>query len=569
MISKKNITYNHMKKLGKQSSSIPELTWISKEDEEKYRALTELTSHSRRLLSCHQQKTLSTFPPSPYIWRKSTPRDPRNSNHLMRSSNICLVHDLKIPQKDWESCHIRQRRVKFPAPPMPEECVIDLMKWQRLKDLTRSLSSSIEEEQIYAAQALGKLRISKEFIMQALWVMAQIGSERVKYECCRTLVLLGCLDKFVILSLIKHLKGCSLNRRMDTLMGLHMALNAWIMVNKNKREPIGAKDTLIKTLKSLIKGKSALDDVALEAAMCLSFLDHENPIACEFLLQCLTQGDMKRKMKAMTVLVKLMKIYTLPILQGAMDQLRNSLVKKHRLEAIKLIRIFGLEEIQKLGMENEVFELLKLKIHDDPFQEVREAVAEVVEALKMKSMMLNVMESELNDASALVRHQAVVSIGVLGIRNSYIFHFLLDMLDLERNHMVRKALEKLLINLSKKDPWVRAKLEDWKLPEEEEQQLVPQKGKDKSLKLRKMRQEMEHKKKSVLESLSSLISQKVFRKKKVVVKKESSDFDFPIKGIALASDYPPCVKVHDKKEHLKRPWDSPVIRKHLKQLASY
>ncbi|KAM9003108.1 protein HEATR9 [Sarcophilus harrisii] len=217
---------------------------------------------------------------------------------------------------------------------MPVECVIDLMKWQRLKDLTRSLSSSIEDEQIYAAQ------------------VREYEGPKVR----------GCLDKFVILSLIEHLKGCCLNRRMDTLMGLHMALNAWIMDSKNKREPIGAKNTLMKILKSLIKGKSALDDVALEAAMCLSFLDHENPIACEFLLQCLTQGDMKRKMK-------------------------------HRLEAIKLLKIFGLEKIQKLGMENEVFELLRWKVHEDPFQEVREAVAEVVEALKMKSMMLNIMES--------------------------------------------------------------------------------------------------------------------------------------------------------------------------------
>ncbi|XP_074121658.1 protein HEATR9 [Sminthopsis crassicaudata] len=568
MTSKKNINYNHMKKLVKHSSSIPELTWISQEDEEKFRAQQLIISLSRRLPSCHQ-KTTATFPPSPYKWRKSTPRDPENSSHLMRSSNICRVHELKIPQKDWESCNIRQRRVQFPTPQMPVECVIDLMKWQRLKDLTRSLSSSIEDEQIYAAQALGKLRISKEFIIEALWAMAQVGSERVRYECCRSLALLGCLDKFVILSLIEHLKGCSVNRRMDTLMGLHMALNAWIMVSKSKREPIGAKNTLIKILMSLIKGKNALDDVALEAAMCLSFLDHENSIACEFLLQCLTQGDMKRKMKAMMVLVKLMKIYTLPILQGAMDQLRNSFVQKHRLEAIKLLKIFGLDKIQKLGMENEVFELLRLKVHEDPFQEVREAVAEVVEALKMKPTMLNIMESELNDASALVRHQAVVSIGVLGIRNSYIFHFLLDMLDLERNQMVRKTLEKVLINLAKKDPWVREKLQDWKFPVEIEKQLVLQKGKEKAPKLQKMRRDIGHQRKSVFGSLSSLMPQKMFRRKKVVVEKESSDFDFPIKGIALASDYPPCVKVHDKKDHLKRPWDSPVIRKHLKQLASY
>ncbi|XP_036621998.1 protein HEATR9 isoform X3 [Trichosurus vulpecula] len=491
----------------------------------------------------------------------------------MRYPDICLAPELKIPRKDWESCNIRKQRVRFSTekPLTSVDRLIDPMKWRRLKDLTHSLSSPVEAEQVYAAQALGKLRVSKKFIIEALWVSAQVGPERVRYESSRTLALLGCLHKHVVLSLIEQLKGCNLSRRMDTLLGLHMALSGWITIAKNKREPIGAKSLLTKVLKLLVKGKSPEDNVALEAALCLSFLDSENPIAREFLLQCLTQGEMKRKMKALIVLVKLMDVHTLPVLKAVMEQILKSCVAKHRIEAIRLLKIIGLKKIQNLGMENDIFELLRLKVHDDPLQEVREAVAEMVELLKMKPMMLNIVESQLNDASALVRHEAVISISVLGISSSRMFYFLMDMLDLETSLMVRKQLEKIFITLFKKDPWVRAKLRDWKLLVEEESRQ--ERERIQALKLQKMKRDLESQRKSLLGGLGPLVPRKRVRPRKVMAEKGRSIFNVPIKGIALASHYPPCFKFLDKKDHSfpqgsKVSWDSPVIREHLKNLAS-
>ncbi|XP_036621996.1 protein HEATR9 isoform X1 [Trichosurus vulpecula] len=601
----------HTEKLPRLSVSIPELTWQSQEDAEKSKAQHKVTDYSHRIPSCHQV-VLATFPRSPFIWRKSTPRNPKNSSYVMRYPDICLAPELKIPRKDWESCNIRKQRVRFSTekPLTSVDRLIDPMKWRRLKDLTHSLSSPVEAEQVYAAQALGKLRVSKKFIIEALWVSAQVGPERVRYESSRTLALLGCLHKHVVLSLIEQLKGCNLSRRMDTLLGLHMALSGWITIAKNKREPIGAKSLLTKVLKLLVKGKSPEDNVALEAALCLSFLDSENPIAREFLLQCLTQGEMKRKMKfcstsregslstgkstldldsdkpalnpssdiyfpvepwALIVLVKLMDVHTLPVLKAVMEQILKSCVAKHRIEAIRLLKIIGLKKIQNLGMENDIFELLRLKVHDDPLQEVREAVAEMVELLKMKPMMLNIVESQLNDASALVRHEAVISISVLGISSSRMFYFLMDMLDLETSLMVRKQLEKIFITLFKKDPWVRAKLRDWKLLVEEESRQ--ERERIQALKLQKMKRDLESQRKSLLGGLGPLVPRKRVRPRKVMAEKGRSIFNVPIKGIALASHYPPCFKFLDKKDHSfpqgsKVSWDSPVIREHLKNLAS-
>ncbi|XP_072501005.1 protein HEATR9 isoform X1 [Notamacropus eugenii] len=562
----------HMEKLPRLSIGIPELKWKTQEDIEKSKTQHNDADYSHRIPSRHQVVS-AILPPSPFIWRKSTPWNPKNSSQVMRYPDIFMGPE-KIPHRDWESCNVRKKRVKFSTEKthMARECFINPMKWKRLKDLTHSLSSPVEAEQVYAAQALGKLRIRKKFIIEALWVSAQVGPERVRYESSRTLAILGCLHKHVILSLIEHLKGCSLSRRMDTLMGLHMALNAWITIAKHKREPIGAKSALIRVLKLLVKGKSPLDNVALEAALCLSFLDSENPIAREFLLQCLTQGERKRKMKALVVLVKLMNVHTLPVLQAAMEQILTSYVAKHRIEAIKLLKIFGLEKIRNLGMENDIFELLRLKVHDDPLQEVRETVAEIVEALKMKPMMLNIVESQLNDPSALVRHEAVISIGVLGICSSRMFYFLMDMLDLETNLLVRKELEKIFITLFKKDPWVWAKLQDWTLLVEEGSRK--ERERIQTLKLQKKRRDLQQQKKSLVGDLAPLIPRKAIRPRRVMAEQGRSIFDVPIKGIALASHYPPCITLFEEKDHSlpkesKITWDSRVIRQHLKNLASH
>nr|XP_020861478.1 protein HEATR9 isoform X3 [Phascolarctos cinereus]XP_020861484.1 protein HEATR9 isoform X3 [Phascolarctos cinereus] len=533
----------------------------------------ELSTIQEKLKATQQSAGVSNIPTVPLHMEKVNPQE---AQELQPCNEIpSYLHGTRTEGSTQGlgpgPVTFKKQRVKFSTQKIQvfEDRLIHPLKWQRLKDLTHSLSSPVEAEQVYAAQALGKLRISKTFIIEALWASAQVGPERVRYESSRTLALLGCLHKHVVLSLIEQLKGCSLSRRMDTLVGLHMALNAWIMLAKNKREPIGAKSSLTRVLKLLVKGKSPMDNVALEAALCLSFLDPENSIARDFLLQCLTQGEMKRKKKALMVLVKLMNVHTLPVLRAAMEQIRNSCVAKHRLEAIKLLKIIGLEKIQNLGMEKDFFELLRFKVHNDPLQEVREAVAEMVEVLKMKPMMLNIVESQLNDASALVRHEAVISIGVLGICSSRMFYFLMDMLDLETSPLVRKELEKIFITLSKKDPWIREKLQDWKLLMEEESRQ--ERERIQTLEFQKMKRDLQDQKKSLLKGLGPLIPRKMVQPKKAMADKGKSILSVPIKGMALASHYPPCIKLVDKKDHMfsKGSWDSPVIRKHLKNLASH
>ncbi|KAM6163639.1 protein HEATR9 [Rhynchocyon petersi] len=336
--------------------------------------------------------------------------------------------------------------------------ISDPLKWQRLKELTESLKSPIEEEQRYAAQALGCLGISDKFILEALREVVKTGTMKVKSEACRTLALLGCLNKHVIHALIQQLKGCNEAQRMETLVGLRMALNKWVAVPKEKRIQVEDEGKLVSLLQRLMNVLPI--DEALEAALCLGFLRPCSKVVQEFLLQCLGQGPKTQQMKALWMLVKMMHVHSAVVIRAILEQLSSSAVLEHRLEANNLLRTIGLEAIQGQGLEGLTFDLLRKMLYNEPFLALRKAVAETVEKLKMKPLMMNLVEAQLMDPSASTRQEAIISLGALGIRSPQVYHLLLDMLDVEKNQNVKNSLQKTLILLGSTDAWIQKKLKN-------------------------------------------------------------------------------------------------------------
>ncbi|CAD7667496.1 unnamed protein product [Nyctereutes procyonoides] len=340
----------------------------------------------------------------------------------------------------------------------PSDPTGDPLKWQRLKDLTKSLESPKEHEQFYAAQALGCLGVNDKFIMEALWQVAQTGPEKVKYEACRSLAMLGCLNKHVIQVLIKQLKGQNEEQRMDSLTGLRAALNTWASVPKDKRTQVGDEEKLVPVLQMLINKSS--NEAAVEAALCLGFLRPCSNTAQEYLLQCLSQGSKTQQMKALRMLVKMMHINTATVIRAILDQLCHSSVLEHRFEATQMLKTIGLQQIRAQGLEGSTFDLLWRKTYNEPFLAMRQAVAETVEELKMKPTMMNLVEAQLMNSNATARQEAVISLGVLGIRSPKVFHLLLDMLDAEKSQAVKKSLEETLTLVASIDPWIKNKLKN-------------------------------------------------------------------------------------------------------------
>ncbi|KAB1266031.1 Protein HEATR9 [Camelus dromedarius] len=463
-------------------------------------------------LSCYQVPK-EEIPPSPECWRQN-PSKPssvayRHSKKPEIYPHWCTLYD---QQKEREAqktlkkmrnhprhlkedtliqnIHLPMRKLttKSQMESKPLDPSGDPLKWQRLKELTESLKSPREDEQFYAAQALGCLGVSDKFIMEVLWQVARTGPKRVKHEACRTLAILGCLNKHVIQTLIKQLKGQNEGQRMDTLTGLRVALNAWAAVPKDQvtggrvsnwgeeihfreeeewsgssndcplnkawlmtwsqhpfhllcptqRTQVEDEEKLVSALQMLIK--KPFSEAAREAALCLGFLRPCSHTARDYLLQSLCQGPKTQQMKALTMLVNIMGVHSATVIRTILDQLCYSSVLEHRFEATQMLKTIGLERIQAQGLEGLTFELLRQKTYNEPFFAMRQAVAETVEELKMKPTMMNLVEAQLMSSDVTARQEAVISLGVLGSRSTQTFHLVLDMLDVEKSPSVKKSV---------------------------------------------------------------------------------------------------------------------------------
>uniref|UniRef100_A0A3Q1LW26 HEAT repeat containing 9 n=2 Tax=Bos TaxID=9903 RepID=A0A3Q1LW26_BOVIN len=432
--------------------------------------------------SCHQAPK-EEFPPSPECWREH-PSKPNAVPYCYYKKPELYTHWYTLydrrkereAQKTLRKMRDHPRYLKegtlsqklrlpmskltrrSPVESKPLDPAGEPLKWQRLKELTESLKSPREDEQLYAAQALGCLGVRDKFVMDALCQVAQAGPEKVKYEACRALAILGCLKKHVIQTLIKKLKGQNEGQKMDTLIALRTALSSWAAVPRDQRTQVEDEEKLVLALLMLIK-KSG-NKAAAEAALCLGFLRPHSNVAREYLLQCLCQGPKTQQMKALTVLVKIMGVHSATVVRSILDQLSCSSVLEHRFEATQMLKAIGLEWIQAHGLEELTFDLLRRKTYNEPFFAIRQAVAETVEELKMKPMMLNLVEAQLMSSNAIARQEAVISLSVLGIRSPQVFHLVLDMLDVEKNASVKKSLQETLILLASIDPWIQNKLKN-------------------------------------------------------------------------------------------------------------
>ncbi|KAM5309204.1 protein HEATR9 [Glossophaga mutica] len=568
-------------------------------------------------LSCFQMPK-EEFPPSPECWRQHPSRSKSAPYCYPETPELYTYWQTLYHQRqEWEAQKMLQKRrtrprylkegtatqkahlptiqltvkpQKGPKPLLPSGASL---KWQRLKELTQSLKAPREDEQFYAAQALGCLGVGDKFVIEALLQVARTGPEKVVREAYRTLAMLGCLEKDVIQALIAQLKGQNEEQRMDTLRGLRIALNSWAAVPKDKvigrsapcrRKPRSAQAPFGRGVRGTTEDRQggrrgcrgvgleeaaghearpqgtdtgsdvafSLDDLkygsgfdsepnrdplelggewhdpavrkheahlgrrenapeaamhrplneawlktqspprrllsssqrtpvrdegslasvlqmlmqtlpraaALEAALCLGFLRPRSDTVREFLLQCMRRGPRPQSMKALRMLVKRMHVHTAEAIRAILDQLCHSNVLEHRLEATQLLKVIGLEQIQAQGLEGLVFDLLRNKIHNEPFLAVRQAVAQTVEELKMKPTMLNLVEMQLMSSNAIARREAVISLGVLGVRSPQVFNLLLDMLDEEHSQSVKKSLQETLIVLASTDPWIQNKVKN-------------------------------------------------------------------------------------------------------------
>ncbi|KAH0507090.1 Protein HEATR9, partial [Microtus ochrogaster] len=320
-------------------------------------------------LSCYKLPK-EAFPPSPECWRVHASR-PDSTPALYNKKNELFIHwpTLDDRRKERESQKVFWRKRKLPRyfkdSAQIQNLHVSISKLTLKPKLgTGSLDPTKDPLKCQRLKALGHLGINNKFVIEALWQVAQTGSAKVKDEAYRALAILGCFNKVVIQALIKQLKGQNEGQRRETLMGLRVALNSWAAVPNSKRPKVENEEELVPVLQELID--KSLNEVSLEAALCLGFLRPRNSMVREFLLLCLCEGPMPQRMKALRMLVKMMKVHSAAVTRAILEQL-HSVVIDDRFEATQMLKTIGLERIQAQGLEELTFDLLKKKIHNEPF----------------------------------------------------------------------------------------------------------------------------------------------------------------------------------------------------------
>ncbi|XP_042304047.1 protein HEATR9 [Sceloporus undulatus] len=417
-----------------------------------------------------QQTPHITYPRTPSLWRTYVP-------------DSCFIQPRIVEQPDpatlKKQCMYRKKLEKEKTKAMKKKSDFSLFKFvksakikqkeryiweeklepERLKVLIKYLASPVELEQIYAAQALGHLRIAEESVISALYnTLQESNSPSLQYEAARSLALLGCLETSVVKLLIRHLKEVSLNRREDILAAFKVSLQAWSLMPPFERYCIGSQNSLIRNLQRLVNLQDPLDNISFDAALCLGYLDQSSSLAQKTMLMCLTQKDWKKKIQALVMLIKHMGIIDAEIIKSIIDQLQHSPVYKHRADSAKLLAAIGLNTIQEEDMEEAVFNVLLVKLSEEPFLVVRQSVALAIEKLKMKKRVWEIMEKNLKDQNAEIRKQAVIALGVLGLRQKSVFFVMLEMLELDTSMDVRIQVIRAFSTLGMNNIYVRKSL---------------------------------------------------------------------------------------------------------------
>nr|XP_033815943.1 protein HEATR9 isoform X2 [Geotrypetes seraphini] len=341
----------------------------------------------------------------------------------------------------------------------------DPQKWKRLKEFSEQLLTAPRElDQVDAAKALGYLNCKNDFVLSALYKTLQENQVlSIRYETVKALTRLGCITAAVVKEITFYLTHGAMELLMDILIALKTTLQ------RNQGVSLEDEPSLTNTLIQLVTTREHLDDVSLEAAICLAHLATSNEVALSILLSYLKDTDMKKRMQALSTLVLCMRIHDVVTIQAAIDQLSHSKMYKHRMDASYLLTSIGLQQIRQEGMERKVYDLLRKALFNDPVMAVRKAVALAAESLQMKKLIYDAVEKQLEEQNEVTRTQAVMTLNILGVRSQRILRLLLEMLDLDKSKEVRIQIIRLISALRLKDPRIIRKL---KLKEQGEGSLA-------------------------------------------------------------------------------------------------
>ncbi|OCT62931.1 hypothetical protein XELAEV_18044024mg [Xenopus laevis] len=117
--------------------------------------------------------------------------------------------------------------------------------------------------------------------------------QALRYEAVKALILLGYLEASTVDVLTHYLKEAHTALRMDLLCALETSLQKDDLIWESEE----SKFRLVSSLEQNLACGEQGDEMPLQAATCLSYVDNHNEKASCYLLTYLEHKDMKFRMK--------------------------------------------------------------------------------------------------------------------------------------------------------------------------------------------------------------------------------------------------------------------------------
>ncbi|XP_067914760.1 protein HEATR9-like [Heterodontus francisci] len=423
------------------------------------------------------QFSKEVLPPLPSRWSSEDPESINQQPHIIRQDSVTcqgwrstreeakerekkkLKHDYYLHQFRVTSYAVLLSVHKIHKKPKTIDPQQEPLKWQRVKDLLKSLNSTVLLERRDATKALQCLQCTNKEVVSALYTTLQTDEDCVvRYEAAMALVTLSYWEEEVVLKLIQIMNVSSGQTLEDVIVTLRKSLRDWAIKPSHQRPDIKAKEKLISLLSSFMTTLRSSEMVPVQAAACLCYLNRNDQEAIDYVMSFLHDGNSYQKKQALEVVLRYLKINEPFPIQALLEQLRSSPVYKHRLKALDLLVVVGASCLEKAGQYRTVLEALEEKLWKDPILAVRRRTALVVNLLNMKRIVWEHVEHQLVEDDAELRGRAVISLSVLGLPNHRVFQTLLEMLEVDSSQYVRFQIIRTFARLHLNDVRVKRSL---------------------------------------------------------------------------------------------------------------
>ncbi|XP_022095468.1 uncharacterized protein LOC110981826 isoform X2 [Acanthaster planci] len=318
----------------------------------------------------------------------------------------------------------------------------DSLKWKRILDILKRLTSERVEERRDAAMHLGSLDCSQKEVLSALVKAVQTDSDlRVRYEAAKSMVSLGYWSEHALEVIVKYMEEGNQDVRSDLVKTL---INARHIQLADKKSPHTKK--LISILRDICGSKDS-GDLGFDCAVCLGCFGVSDASAKKKLKGSLTSKDTNVISRSLEILVRQMNAREPDVVKMVLHQMQFSKSWKHRVAAARLLVLLGTKHMKTDEDVQMVFNILERRLYDDPSREVRSEIATTLTALDLRELVADLVEKKLEDDDDDSRAHAVIAVGVLGMKADKIIRTLLEMLELDSCDYVRLQIIRTFASL--------------------------------------------------------------------------------------------------------------------------